>query len=155
MYVFATKLNLLPALGYGGLAFLIMPAFSLGYPNAAQFARLTRSGMIDVLHQDYITAAYAKGVSETEINWKYAFRNALIPLTTIMGVQLGVLLTSSVVIETLFAWPGLGQLLFQSIGNRDYVLVQSILLVSAMLIAIINLCVDIINSFIDPRIKLK
>lgn len=155
MFIFAVKLKLLPSMGYGGLAFIIMPAFALGYPNASQITRLCRSSMIDILHEDYITATYAKGMSARKVNTKYAFKNALIPIVTMVGMDFGVLLTGAVVIETVFAWPGIGQLSYQAIGNRDYQLVQSILLVSASIIALVNLCVDIINSLIDPRVSLE
>lgn len=155
MYLFAVKLGWLPAMGYGGIVFLIMPAFALGYPNAAQLTRLCRSSMIDILHEDYITATYAKGMSNHEVNTKYAFKNALIPVITMVGMDMGVLMTGAVVIETLFAWPGIGQLSFQAIGNRYYQLVQSLLLVSATIIALVNLLVDIVNSFIDPRVSLE
>ena len=111
--------------------------------------------MIDILHEDYITATYAKGMSNHEVNTKYAFKNALIPVITMVGMDMGVLMTGAVVIETLFAWPGIGQLSFQAIGNRDYQLVQSLLLVSATIIALVNLLVDIVNSFIDPRVSLE
>ena len=155
MYIFGVKLGWLPTMGYGGILYLIMPAFALGYPNASQLTRLCRSSMIDILHEDYITATYAKGMSPRKVNTKYAFKNALIPIVTMVGMDMGVLLTGAVVIETVFSWPGIGQLSFQAIGNRDYQLVQSILLVSASLIALVNLLVDIINSFIDPRVSLE
>jgi len=155
MYIFAVKLGVLPPMGYGGLAYIIMPAFALGYPNASQLTRLCRSSMIDTLHEDYITATYAKGMSARKVNTKYAFKNTLIPIITMVGMDFGALLTGAVIIETVFAWPGIGQLSFQAIGNRDYQLVQSILLVSATLIALVNLIVDIINSFVDPRISLE
>lgn len=154
IFVFAVMLGWLPALGYGGLEYMILPAITLGYPVAAQVTRLGRSGMIDVMREDFITATLAKGIDRRTVYTKYAFKNALIPIVTIVGIQIGTFLAGAVIVETVFAWPGIGQLTFQAVGNRDYALVQSILLIAAALFATINLLVDIINSFIDPRITL-
>lgn len=155
IYVFASKLQWLPALGYGGLRYVILPAITLGYPVAAEITRIGRSGMIDVLREDYITSTYAKGISKRKIMTRYAFRNALIPIITLVGVQIGVFLSGAVVVETIFSWPGIGQLVNQSVANRDYAMVQSLLLVIAAMFALINLVVDIINSLVDPRITLE
>jgi peptide/nickel transport system permease protein len=155
VFVFSVWLGVLPALGTGGPIFYILPVLTLGYPMAAEITRIGRSGMIDTLGEDYITATYAKGVSRNLVNWKYAFKNALIPVVTLVGMQIGTYLGGTVVVETVFSWSGIGQLLFQAIGNRDYALVQSLLLISAIFFTVINLIVDIINSFIDPRIVLK
>ena len=122
---------------------------------AAEITRIGRSGMIDVLKEDYITATYAKGMSRREVLWKYAFKNALIPIITLVGVQIGVFLAGTVVVETIFSWSGLGQLVNQAVSTRDYQLVQSSLLIIAAMFAIINLLVDIINSIVDPRITLE
>ena len=105
--------------------------------------------------EDYITATYAKGISRRVVNWKYAFKNALIPIITLVGMSIGSYLAGAVVVETVFAWPGIGQLTNQAVGNRDYQLVQSLLLVSATLFTLINLVVDIINSLVDPRVSLE
>lgn len=155
IYVFAVKLDLFPSMGYGTWQNYILPACTLGYPVAAQVTRMGRSGMIDVLKEDFITATYAKGISKPVVYVKYAFKNALIPIVTIVGMQIGTYLAGAVVVETIFSWPGFGQLIFQAVGNRDYPLVQSCLLVSAALFAIVNMLVDILNSFIDPRITLQ
>jgi peptide/nickel transport system permease protein len=155
IFVFAVWLGWLPALGYGGIKYFILPAVTLGYPVAAQVTRLGRSGMIDVLREDFITATLAKGIPAHVIYTKYAFKNALIPIVTVVGMQVGYYLGGAIVSETIFAWPGIGQLLNQSVGNRDYPMVQSLLLVSAIIIAIINFLVDIINSLIDPRITFE
>ena len=155
IYIFSVKLNILPSMGYGNWKNFILPAVTLGYPVAAQVTRMGRSGIIDVLKEDYITATYAKGISKIVVYTKYAFKNALIPIVTIVGMQIGTYLAGAVVVETIFAWPGFGQLIFQAVGTRDYPLVQSCLLVSAALFAIVNMVVDIINSFIDPRITLQ
>ncbi len=155
IYIFSVKLGILPAMGYGTWQHYILPACTLGYPVAAQVTRMGRSGIIDVLKEDYITATYSKGISKAVIYTKYAFKNALIPIVTIVGMQIGTYMAGAVVVETIFAWPGFGQLIFQAVGTRDYPLVQSCLLVSAAMFALINLAVDILNSFIDPRITLK
>lgn len=153
--IFAVWLDILPAMGSGGLKFLILPAITLGYPIAAQITRIGRSGMIDVMREDYITATRAKGISDNVIYTKYAFKNAMIPIVTIVGMQIGILMSGAIVSEKIFSWPGIGQLASQAVGNRDYALVQSILLVCAAAFAIVNLIVDIVNSIIDPRITLQ
>ena len=155
IYIFSVKLNLFPSMGYGTAKHFVLPALTLGYPVAAQVTRMGRSGMIDVLKEDYVTATYAKGMSKFSVYTKYAFKNALIPIVTIVGMQIGTYLAGAVVVETIFAWPGFGQLIFQAVGTRDYPLVQSCLLVSAAMFAIVNMFVDILNSFIDPRITLQ
>lgn len=155
IYIFSTKLGWLPSLGYGGIKYIILPAFTLGYPIAAKIVRLGRSGMIDTLCEDYITATYAKGINRRQVCWKYAFKNALIPIITLVGLQIGSLLAGTVVVETVFAWPGIGQLTNMAVGNRDYAMVQSLLLCVACIFTFINLIVDIINSFVDPRITLE
>lgn len=152
VFVFGVWLGWLPTMGTGSIANYVLPVLTLAYPMAAQTARIGRSGMIDTLQEDYITATYAKGISRRTINWKYAFKNAMVPIITIVGMQMGSFLAGAVIVETVFSWPGIGQLLNLAVGNRDYALVQSLLLISATFFAIINLIVDIINSFVDPRI---
>ena len=155
VFVFGVWLGWLPTMGTGGFTYYILPVATLAYPMAAQIARIGRSGMIDTLQEDYITATYAKGIRRFTVNWKYAFKNALVPIVTLVGMQMGSFIAGTIIVETVFSWPGIGQLLNLSVGNRDYALVQSVLLVSAAFFAVINLIVDIINSFIDPRINLK
>ena len=155
IYIFAVKLNVLPALGTGGIRFLILPVITLGYPMAASLTRVARSGMVDTLSEDYITSTYAKGISRFEVYTKYAFRNALIPVSTMIGLNLGHYLGGSVVSETVFSYSGIGQLLSQSVGMRDYIMVQALMLISAFMFTFINFVVDIINSFIDPRLSLE
>ena len=133
---------------------MILPVFTMGYSLAAVITRVGRSGMVDTLGEDYIVATYAKGIGHFEVITKYALRNALIPVITIIGINLGIYLSGSVVVETIFGWAGIGQLMNQSVGVRDYAMVQSLLLISAFLFTFINLVVDIINSFIDPRLSL-
>ena len=155
MMLFAIWLGILPAMGLGSWKNLVMPVITLAYPMAAQITRVGRSGMIDVLSEDYITATYAKGMSSHVVNWKYAFKNAVIPIITLVGITLGSFLSGTVIVETVFGWSGIGQLLQQSVGVRDYAMVQSLILISASLIAVINMVVDIINSLIDPRMTLS
>jgi ABC-type dipeptide/oligopeptide/nickel transport system permease component len=156
IYVFSVKLGWLPSLGSEtGITSIIMPAIALGLQSMAEATRITRSEMIDIMKEDYITSIYAKGLSRNEVRWKYAFKNALPPVVTLSGINLGSMLAGTIVVETIFVWSGIGQMLFQAVSTRDYPLVQSTLLVSAALIAVINLIVDIINSFIDPRITLE
>ncbi len=155
IYIFSVKLNWLPSLGMGGIEYLILPAVTLGYPLAAQVTRMGRSGMIDVLREDYITATLAKGIPESRVYTKYAFKNALIPIITIVGMQIGVFLGGAIVVETVFSWSGIGQLTNMAVGNRDYQLVQSLLLVIAACGAVVNLLVDLINAAIDPRVTLQ
>lgn len=155
IFFFSVWLGILPAVGSGSWMHFILPALTLGYPTAATLTRMGRSGMIDVLREDYITAAYAKGIGRRTVNWKYAFKNALIPIVTIFAVQVGTFLSASIVVETMFGVAGIGQLINQSVGVRDYAMVQSLLLIVAAVFAVLNLLVDIVNSLIDPRITLK
>lgn len=155
VFVFSVWLGVLPSMGAESFSNIILPALTLGYPMAAEITRVGRSGMIDTLSEDYITATYAKGISRRVVNWKYAFKNALIPIITLVGMSIGSYLAGAVVVETVFAWPGIGQLTNQAVGNRDYQLVQSLLLASATLFTLINLVVDIINSLVDPRVSLE
>ena len=145
----------LPSMGYGGLKHLIMPALTIGLPMAAQTTRMARSGMIDALREDYITATYARGMSNFKIYTKYAFKNAVIPVITLIGINVAGYLGGAIVSEQIFSWPGLGALTQAAISNRDYPLVQSILLVVSGMIALVMLAIDIINSFIDRRVTLN
>lgn len=149
--LFAVKLGWLPAMGYGGLAFVIMPATSLAMQMAALITRMVRSGMVDVLQEDYITATYAKGISARSIYTKYALRNAILPVITVVGLQVGTFLGGAIVTEQIFGWPGIGTLTVQAIGLRDFSLVQSIMLVISALFVGVNLLVDIIYTLVDPR----
>lgn len=153
--VFSVNNNWLPALGYGGIKHLIMPALTIGLPMAAQTTRMARSGMIDTLREDYITATYARGMSNFKIYTKYAFKNAVIPVITLIGINVAGYLGGAIVSEQIFSWPGLGALTNQAISNRDYPLVQSILMVVSSMIALTMLFIDIINSLIDRRVTLN
>ena len=155
VYIFSVILGWLPAVGSEGITAYILPAITLGYPMAAEITRVARSGMIDTLGEDYITATYARGVKRRVVNWKYAFRNAVCPVTTLIGLGMSGHLAGSVVVESIFALPGIGQLINRAIEARDYPVVQSMLVVMAVVFALMNLLVDIINSFVDPRISLE
>ena len=153
MWIFAVQLDLFPTSGKGGISHMILPAFSLGYYNVAALMRLTRSSMLDVLDTEYVKLARVKGVSETKVIWKHCFRNALIVPLTYFGLIGAVLITGSVVIETVFAWPGLGQLVIHAIISRDFVVVQAVVLLFAFAFVGINIMIDILYAYIDPRIR--
>jgi peptide/nickel transport system permease protein len=133
---------------------LLMPAITLGAALAAIVTRVTRSSVLEVMRQDYVMTARAKGLSETAVIWRHILRNALITVVTILGLQLGALLNGSVVTETVFSYPGIGDLLIQSIAARDYRLTQVLILLFGMVYFSVNLLVDIVYTFIDPRIRL-
>jgi peptide/nickel transport system permease protein len=150
--IFGVKLGWLPIQGIGGIEHMIMPGLCVGFGYAASQTRLMRSGMVDVIHEDYITATRARGISKGVTYMKYAFRNALLPIVTNIGTQFGKLFAGATVVENIFNWPGMGALLVQAINTRDYQLVQSILLVSAVMLVIGNLLADIFYTVVDPRI---
>lgn len=153
MIVFAVRLDLLPVARMGGPASYILPGFTWSFFLLAGTARLVRSSMIEVLDSEYVKLARIKGVSPNMVVWKHCLRNVLIPVVTFAGVQLAHLLSGSVVIESVFAWPGTGRLLYQGIVGRDYPLVQGCLLIVGSIIVAISVVVDILYSFIDPRIR--
>ena len=151
--LFSVRLQWLPASGYGSFSQLILPALTLAAGMAASTARLTRSSMLEVMRQDYMTTARAKGVSELQVNVRHGMRNALLSVVTMLGLQIGHLLGGSVVVESVFAWPGVGRLMVSSIQQYDYPLVQACVLVMALLFAVINFVVDMLYMLIDPRIS--
>jgi len=153
--VFSVRLNWLPSSGRGTLEHLILPAITLGLFTTARITRLTRSGMLEVLGQDYIRTARAKGVGESPVVWKHALKNASIPIVTIVGIELGTLLGGSVITETIFAWPGVGRLSVQAIFNRDYPVVQSAVFLLASTFVIVNFLVDVVYTYLDPRIRYR
>ena len=152
--VFAVGFQILPSSGRGGLMHLLLPALTLGLFTAARTMRLTRSALLEVLGQDYVRTARAKGVAERGVVWKHALRNASIPIITIVGLELGTLLGGAVITETIFAWPGVGRLSVQAIYNRDYPLVQASVFVLASIFVVVNLAVDLVYTYLDPRIRL-
>ena len=151
--LFSVKLGWLPTSGRGTLAQLIMPALALGLSLMAMFARLTRSVMLEVLSLDYVRTARAKGLKERIVIGKHALKNALIPLVTVAGMQFGFLIGGTVIIETVFAWPGAGRLVVQAIFNRDYPLVQACVFILALIFVTINFLVDMLYVYLDPQIS--
>ena len=151
--VFSIWLGWLPVSGRGTLAHLVLPAITLGAPLAAVLTRMTRASLIEELRELYVLAARARGVSRTRAILRHAFRNSLIPLVTVLGLQIGSVLTGAVITETIFAWPGVGRLLIQSIGFRDYPLVQGCVLLIAVTYVAMNLLADLTYGFLDPRIR--
>jgi peptide/nickel transport system permease protein len=153
--IFSVSLRWLPSFGAEHPLSIIMPAFTLGTGLAAQIARLSRSAMLEALSQDYIRTARSKGLSERVVIWRHALRNSLIPVITAYGLQLGYLLGGAVVVEAVFAWPGLGRLIVEAISVRDITVVQAGVLWFAITFVLINLIVDLTYSIIDPRIELR
>jgi len=153
MLVFASMLGWLPPTGRGTWQQLVLPGFTLGLPYVATFARLTRSSMLEVLAEDFIRTARAKGLSWRAVTWRHALRNASIPLVTMLGLDFGRLLGGAVIVETVFAWPGMGRYMVDAIMVRDIYVVQGTILVFACCIAVTSLLVDVIYVLIDPRIS--
>jgi peptide/nickel transport system permease protein len=153
--VFAVELGWLPVSGRGTLAHLVLPAISLGLALAAILARMTRASLLDELNELYVRAARARGVSNAAAITRHALGNSLVPLLTIIALQFGAVLTGAVITETIFAWPGIGRLLIQSIGFRDYPMVQGCILLIAVTYVSVNLITDLMYGFIDPRIRFE
>jgi peptide/nickel transport system permease protein len=153
--VFAVELGWLPVSGRGTLAHLVLPAVSLGLALSAILARMTRASLLEELGELYVRAARARGVSPAAAVLRHALRNSLIPLVTIVALQFGAVLTGAVITETIFAWPGIGRLLIQSIGFRDYPMVQGCILLIAVTYVTVNLITDVMYGVLDPRIRLE
>ena len=153
--LFAVKLRWLPVLGTGGIKDLILPSLNLGLILAASLSRISRSSMLEVLNQDYIRAARAKGVRERAVVLKHALRNALIPVITVIGLQIGGLLGGAFIIENVFAWHGIGELGVNAIQWKDFTITQAIILVTAITYVVVNLFVDVVYQVVDPRIRLS
>jgi len=153
--VFSIELGWLPVSGRGSAANLVLPAVTLGAPLAAVLARMTRASVIEELRELYVLAARAKGVSFVRAVLHHAFRNSLIPIVTVFGLQFGAVLTGAVITETIFAWPGVGRLLIQSIAFRDYPLVQGCILLIAVTYVAMNLLTDVAYGLLDPRIRFE
>jgi len=151
--VFSIRLRWLPAAGAEGPLSIVLPAVTLAFFSMAFIARITRSSMLEVLHQDYVRTARSKGVTQRAVVWRHALRNALAPVITVIGLQFGELLGGAILTETVFAWPGLGRLLVASIFARDYPTVQGLVIVFALLFALVNLAVDLFYGVIDPRVR--
>lgn len=155
IYLFAVKLNLLPSFGHGTWKHLVLPAVALATRLIAVLTRMTRSSMLEVLGEDYIRTARSKGLSERMVIGVHALRNALIPVVTIVALQFGALLGGTVIIETVFTWPGVGLLSVQAIYNRDFPLVQASVFVLALAFVVVNFLADLVYMVLDPRIRLS
>jgi ABC-type dipeptide/oligopeptide/nickel transport system permease component len=153
--LFSVELGWLPVSGRGTWQHLVLPSVTLGAALAAILARMTRASLLDELHELYVMAAAARGASRVRVVLRHAFRNSLIPIVTIVGLQFGSVLTGTVITETIFAWPGIGRLLIQSIGFRDYPLVQGCILLIAVTYVAMNLLTDVAYGWLDPRIRLE
>ena len=161
--VFSLYLGWLPSSGYispfvdfkQSLIFLILPAIAVGFRQAAFTTRLTRSSMLDEMNKEYVDTGRSLGFSENKVIYKYTLRNAMIPTITISGLQLANLLGGTVVLESIFAWPGIGRAIFEAIIQRDYPLIQAGVLVLGIIVVIINLCVDMTYRYLNPRVELN
>jgi peptide/nickel transport system permease protein len=152
--VFSVYLGWLPSSGSGTAAHVLMPAFALGWYFAAAHMRLTRSSMLEVLGSEYVKLARLKGLPEAMVIGKHAFKNALIPVVTLAGINLVVMINVAVVVEMVFAWPGIGRLLYEGITFRDFPVVQGVVVIGGAMIIVVNLAVDVVYALIDPRIRL-
>lgn len=150
--VFAVKLGWLPTSGSGGFVYIILPALCLAFQDYALSTRMLRSGMIGALGQDYVMAAKARGIAKRRIHWRYAFKNAVLPLLTVVGSQIGGVLAGSLIVERIFNWPGIGLLMANAIATRDFQLIQSILLISGLIYTVLALLVDALYTLLDKRI---
>lgn len=163
IYVFAVWLRLVPAGGFSGwgggiwpgIKSLMLPAIALALPQAAILARVTRSAMLEVLGEDYIRTARAKGMPRRYVLWRHALRNAMIPVLTIMGMQFAVLLAGTIIIENVFYLPGLGRLVFQAITQRDLIVVEGVVMLLVASVVVINLVVDVLYAVVDPRLRVR
>ncbi len=155
MYLFGALWRVLPTSGYGAgrFVYLILPAITLGVRYMALLARISRASVLEIVYQDYVKTARAKGLSEWRVRYRHIFRNALIPVVTVIGLQFGGMLASAVVVETVFSLPGIGSLLVQSIFNRDVPVLQGCILVIVVTFLVVNLAVDLVYGYIDPRIQ--
>jgi peptide/nickel transport system permease protein len=155
LYVFAVQLGWFPIGGYGTFAHLVLPSLTLGLLGAGWYARMMRSSMLDVLRQDYVRTARAKGLSRLHVVFGHALPNALLPIVAMIGIDIGLFMSGIVVVESVFGWPGIGQLAWQAIQRIDIPIIMGVTLVSACAIVIGNLLADLIAPLIDPRIKLR
>jgi glutathione transport system permease protein len=152
---FSVRLGWFPTSGYGTLAHFVLPSITLGVGVAAVMARFTRSSFIEIAREDYIRTARAKGAFEHLVVWKHVLRNAMIPIITMVGLQFGFLLGGSIVVETVFAWPGLGRLLVDSVSYRDYPVIQAEILLFSLEFILINLIVDVLYALVNPEIRYR
>ena len=155
LYVFAYLLGWFPLSGYGSLSHLILPAVTLGLAGGGWYSRMMRSSMIEVLRQDYIRTARAKGMPERRVIFRHALRNAILPVIAMIGLDVGIFMSGVVVVENVFGWPGIGQLMWQAIQSLDIPIIMGITTVAAVFIVAGNLIADLIAPAIDPRIRLR
>ncbi len=149
----ALTLRWLPTSGFQGWSYLVLPSITLAAFPTALLARLTRSSLLEILGQEYIRTGRAKGLGEPAVIWRHALRNAMIPLLTVIGLQIGTLLGGAVITESIFAWPGMGKLVVDAIFFRDFPVVQTVLIISATIFVVINLLIDLLYTVLDPRIR--
>lgn len=149
----AVRLKLLPSFGRAGIESVIMPGFVLGLPTMGAIVRLTRSAVLEIRGADYIRTAYSKGLPRWQVYLRHILRNAAIPLVSVIGVQFGYMLSGSIYIETIFAWPGMGTLIADAVGHRDFLLIQAIAFFTSAVIVLLSLLTDVIYSLLDPRIR--
>ncbi|GGE05300.1 glutathione ABC transporter permease [Aureimonas endophytica] len=155
LYVFAVRLGWFPIGGYGSVSHLVLPALTLGILGAGWYSRMMRSSMVDVLRQDYIRTARAKGLRRWTILCRHALPNAILPVIAMIGIDIGLFMSGIVVVESVFGWPGIGQLAWQAIQRVDLPIIMGVTLVSAVAIVLGNLLADLVAPFVDPRIKLQ
>jgi len=155
MLFFSVRLGWLPVSGRGGISHLVLPAITLGAALAAILTRMVRASVMEELASDYVRTARAKGLSERAVLWRHAFRNALIPTLTIIGLQFGTLLAGAIITETIFSWPGIGRLTVQAIEARDFPLLQGCILLIAVTYVAVNLATDFVYALVDPRLRLE
>ena len=151
--VVAGRWQILPAGGTGGFTHYILPGFTLGWFVVAGIMRLLRSSMLDILDSEFVKMARVKGVPERWVVWKHALRNALIPVVTFGAIYFAIIITTAIVVETVFAWPGMGRLTYEAITSRDFPVIQAVVLTTAVIVIVVNLGVDILYAYLDPRIR--
>lgn len=155
MLIFSLTLEWLPSSGRGDWTHLVLPAITLGTSSAASITRMTRSTMLETISQDYVRTARAKGLAERIVLYRHALRNALLPIVTVIGLEFGSLMAGAVITETIFAWPGIGRLAVDAIRSQDFPLVQGVILMFAAVYALINLVVDVVYAYLDPRLQAR
>jgi len=153
IYIFGVSLHLLPFVGWGSWQHMVMPMFVLGLGAGGFLTRITRASMLEAIRQDYVRTARSKGLHERAVIVGHALKNALIPVVTFAGIYFAILVTTAIVVETVFAWPGLGRLAYDGITSRDFPVIQAVVLTTAVIVSAVNLGVDCLYAFIDPRIR--